>query len=439
MPRQQTREYLHDIMQSAHKRTLELIDGLSPEQLIGPKLPILNPILWEIGHIAWFHEQFILRKEHGCKPLLARGDDLYDSIAIAHDTRWDLPLYSLQEMRDYLNAVLDNCLERLQAGLNSERDSYLYQFTTFHEDMHGEAFTWARQTLSYPEPNFSLDLTMGVCKPDPNGSITPLGDAVIPGGYFDFGSSKDDSFYFDNEKWGHKVLVAPFKMAKAPVTNREFLEFVREGGYEKDSLWSDDGLKWRQEVGAKHPIYWKKSGPDAWLSRRFDKWLELPLDQPVIHICWHEANAFCKWAGRRLPTEAEWEFAATMRLSGGGEIIKSRFPWGDADPDPELACLDGYSLSCVPVDFCSRGKNSWGCVHLIGNVWEWTSDTFGPFPGFVPDDYREYSEPLFGSTKVLRGGAWTTRSRYIDGNYRNYFQPYRRDIFAGFRTCALEN
>ena len=149
MPEKKSKEYLSSIMQSAHQRTMELIDGLDASQLIGPKLPILNPLLWEIGHVAWFYEQFILRREYGYLPMLERGDILYDSIAIAHETRWDLPLYTLPEMKDYLEKVLDRCLERLDDGIASERDR-IYQFTTFHEDMHGEVFTWARQTLAYP-------------------------------------------------------------------------------------------------------------------------------------------------------------------------------------------------------------------------------------------------------------------------------------------------
>ena len=156
MTAQVNTDYLIEIMHSARQRTLQLIEGLSDEQLVGPKLPILNPMIWEIGHVAWFYEFFILRQEYGCQPLLERGDALYDSIAIAHDTRWDLPIYPLREMKDYMARVLDTLVDRLDGGLASERDSYLYQFTTFHEDMHDEAFTWARQTLAYPTPSFAL-------------------------------------------------------------------------------------------------------------------------------------------------------------------------------------------------------------------------------------------------------------------------------------------
>jgi iron(II)-dependent oxidoreductase len=436
-------ELLASMMQSARQRTLELIDGLLPEQLIGPKLPIVNPTQWEIGHVAWFYEQFILRREYGAAPLLERGDLLYDSIAIAHETRWDLPLYSLPELKEYMAAVLDALLARLPSGLASERDSYLYQFTTFHEDMHDEAFTWARQTLSYPTPHFEPDGPRTPHIPV-NGNLP--GDAALPGGILRFGAERDAAFLLDNEKYAHDVVLAPFHMARAAVTNGEFAEFVEDCGYANRTLWDDEGWAWRQKEAATHPVYWREDGSGGWQMRCFDRWIPLPPDRAIIHVNWYEANAWCRWAGRRLPGEAEWEFAATMRPDhesyhesyADGRLVKSRYPWGDEAPTPAHANLDGYALGCVDVADHEAGDNFWGCRQLIGNVWEWTSDVFGPFAEFAPDDYREYSEPLFGSTKVLRGGAWTTRARLASGLYRNYFGPDRRDVLAGFRTCARD-
>jgi iron(II)-dependent oxidoreductase len=427
-------EQLAEMMQSARQRTLELIDGLTQAQLLGPKLPIVNPLLWEIGHVAWFHEYFILRRDYGRAPMLDRGDQLYDSIAIAHDRRWDLPLYSLAEMRDYMARVLDALIGRLSKGLAGERDSFLYQFTTFHEDMHDEAFTWARQTLAYATPHFEFGRPPAKRKAV-QGALG--GDAAIPGGTFVLGSPPAAPFLFDNEKWAHPVAVAPFRMARAPVTNDAFAAFVEAGGYEKRSLWCDEGWTWRQAVEAAHPVYWRPDRSGGWQLRRFDRWEPLPPDQPVIHVNWYEANAWCRWAGRRLPTEAEWEFAATMRRGADGHLTKARYPWGDAVPTPDHANLDGFALGCADVADFPAGDNAWGCRQMLGNVWEWTADTFGPFPGFAPDDYKEYSEPLFGTTRVLRGGAWMTRSRMAASTYRNYFGPERRDVFAGFRTCAL--
>ncbi|MEE2997416.1 MAG: selenoneine synthase SenA [Pseudomonadota bacterium] len=434
MTAQVSTDHLIEIMLSARQRTLELLDGLSSEQLVGPKLPILNPIIWEIGHVAWFHEFFILRQENGHRPLLERGDVLYDSIAVAHDTRWDLPVYPLREMKDYMACVLDTLTEQLHGGQASERESYLYQFTTFHEDMHDEAFTWARQTLAYPTPTFAPDAKRAQRIAE-TGALD--GDANIPGGMFRLGSRPDDPFVFDNEKWAHDVTVEPFRMARAPVTCGQFVEFVEDGGYERDSLWTEDGLSWRRVRDPKHPVYWKRDTSGGWKVRLFDVWNDLASDKPVVHVNWHEANAFCTWAGRRLPTEAEWEFAATMRPSMDATLVKSNFPWGNSPITAAHANTDGFGLGCADVADYAMGDNAWGCRQLIGNIWEWTSDTFNPFDGFAPDDYKEYSEPLFGMAKVLRGGSWVTRSRYVNAKYRNYFGPERSDIFCGFRTCAV--
>ncbi|MEK9644286.1 MAG: selenoneine synthase SenA [Alphaproteobacteria bacterium] len=430
-----TSDHLSSIMHSARQRSLDLLEGLSDDQLMGPKLPIVNPMVWEIGHVAWFHEYFILRREYGDGPMLERGDRLYDSIAIAHDTRWDLPIYSLDEIRDYMARLLDRLIDRLPDGLASERDSYLYQFTTFHEDMHDEAFTWARQTLAYPTPVLRPDEPA----PDRMPATGPHpGDARIPGGVFRLGSLPEDPFVFDNEKWGHEVVVAPFHMAKAPVTNAEFGAFVEDGGYDKEALWSPDGWAWRRKQDRAHPVYWRRDGSGGWKVRLFDAWRDLAPHEPVVHVNWFEANAWCEWAGRRLPSEAEWEFAATMRPGANGSLERCACPWGDAPFGPALASMDSRVLGCVDVADHAEGDNAWGVRQLLGNVWEWTADTFAPFPGFSPDDYKEYSEPLFHDTKVLRGGSWVTRRRYVNGRYRNYFGPERWDIFAGFRTCARD-
>jgi iron(II)-dependent oxidoreductase len=422
-------DILRDDMRDARARTLELVQGLDADQRIGPKLPTVNPLQWEIGHVAWFHEYFILRRVYGRDKLLADGDTIYDSIAIAHDTRWDLPLLGFQDTLDYMAAVQDALLERLEGGAASVRDSYLYRFTTFHEDMHTEAYTYTRQILGYPEPVLALASS----DPEDHAAGPLSGDADIPGGALMLGSPKDAPFVFDNEKWAHPVTVAPFRMARAPVTNAEFAEFVDAGGYRTGEFWDRDGWRWRHENAAAHPVYWRPDGHGKWGLRRFDQMIDLPPHQPVIHVNWFEASAWCRWAGRRLPSEAEWEFAAT----GGGGPDKRAYPWGDAAPDPDRVNLDGRALGCIDVAARAAGDSRHGCRQMIGNVWEWTQGTFEPFPGFSPDDYKEYSTTLFGATKVLRGGAWPTRSRMVNSTYRNYFGPDRRDVLAGFRTCAM--
>jgi iron(II)-dependent oxidoreductase len=429
-------ERLAAMMTEARQRTHELLDGLSAEQLIGPKLPIVNPMQWEIGHVAWFHEFFILRRIYERAPILANGDSLYDSIAIEHDVRWDLPLLPMRETLDYMDKVLNALVDRLGDGEAGETDSFLYQFTTFHEDMHTEAYTWTRQTLGYPTPRFRG----GPDRAKANGGTGPIaGDAEVPGGVFLMGSPPGAPFLFDNEKWAHPVTVEPFRMARAPVTTAEFAAFVGDGGYANRDLWDADGWAWREAAEAEHPVYWVPDGPGKWGVRRFDEVYPLAPDEPIVHVNWYEAGAYCRWAGRRLPTEAEWELAATTTPeSPRGLLVKRRYPWGDDPPDAGHTNLDGYRLGCADVAAYPDGDSAYGCRQMIGNVWEWTGDTFGPFAGFSPDAYKEYSRMLFGDTKVLRGGAWMSRSRMVTPTYRNYFGPERRDVFAGFRTCAAE-
>lgn len=434
MTRSISPDHLIGMLQDSRVRTLELVAGLDGDQLMGPRLDIVNPLLWEIGHVAWFHEHFILRNQDGRGFLLAGADALYDSMAIPHDIRWDLPLPSLAGTLDYMGRVHQALIARIEGRMASEKESYLYQLTTFHEDMHDEAFTYARQTLGYPPPAFA-----GAQHPSDAAAGAWPGDVDVPGGDFRLGSSPDAPFLFDNEKWAHLVLIHPFRIARAPVTNAEFAAFVDEGGYRHRRFWSDEGWHWREGVGARHPVYWHPAGVGRWSVRRFDHVEDLPPHQPAIHVSWYEAEAWCRWAGRRLPTEAEWEAAAAAEPSAAGLLSadKRRYPWGDIPPSQNHANLDGSALGCVDVAACAAGDSPWGCRQMIGNVWEWTASVFEPFPGFSADIYREYSEPWFGSRKVLRGGAWMTRRRMVNNTYRNFFTPDRRDVVAGFRTVAL--
>jgi iron(II)-dependent oxidoreductase len=208
-------------------------------------------------------------------------------------------------------------------------------------------------------------------------------------------------------------------------------------------LWSAEGWRWRESVNAEHPVYWRPAGKDQWEQRVFDQWLPLEPSLPVIHVNWHEAEAYCRWARRRLPTEAEWEMAASCEPAPDGRAItsrKRRYPWGDEPPTPDRANLDWRALKlggCIPVNALPAGDSAFGVRQMIGNVWEWTATDFNAYPGFEPGPYKEYSAPWFGDHKVLRGGCWATRSRLIRNCYRNFYQPDRRDVWAGFRTCAL--
>ena len=418
---QPTNAEIIPLLQDARHRTLALTADLQGEQWLGPRLAIVNPPLWEIGHLAWFQEHWCLRQmETGAllPSIFLNADQLYDSALVAHDTRWNLPLPTLPETHNYLQEVFQRVQQRLENEPDNESLNYFAQLALFHEDMHGEAFAYTRQTLSYPRPQLEA-------QQDTSQSGGPLlGDAEIPGGEFMMGAQAGSGFVFDNEKWAHPVTVKPFRMAKAPVTNAEFAAFVEDLGYRRRELWSEAGWMWRESVQAEAPVYWAKEG-GQWMQRVFDQTIVLPPHQPVIHVNWFEAEAWCRWAGRRLPSEAEWEFAAPPERTSHANYAKQ-------------ANLDGLLTQCVEVSCHAAGDNNWGCRQMFGNVWEWTADWFQPYPGFVRDPYKEYSEPWFGNHKVLRGGCFMTRSRLLRNTWRNFYTPDRRDVFAGFRTCAIK-
>jgi iron(II)-dependent oxidoreductase len=406
-------------LRDSRARTLELVAGLSDAQWMGPRLAIVNPMLWELGHVAWFQEYWTLRHARGRGPIIDGVDALYDSAKVAHDTRWELPLLDRARVLRYLAETLERCIEVI--GSRPDESGYFHQLALFHEDMHGEALAYTRQTLGYPAPD------SGRAASDSGSGPLP-GDVEVPGARLLLGATPGEPFVFDNEKWGHPVDVAPFRIARAPVTNAEFAAFVEDGGYRDRRLWSAEGWRWREQAGAVRPVYWEEDG----LERRYDALRPLPSHQPIIHVCWYEAEAFCRWAARRLPTEAEWELAAATPA-------KRRFPWGSSPPDEGRATLDGRAGGPVDVAAHPEGDSACGCRQMIGNVWEWTASDFAPYPGFVLDPYKEYSQPWFSSPhKVLRGGCWATRGRLLRNTWRNFYPPDRRDVLAGFRTCARD-
>lgn len=438
----------------ARQRTMELIADLSDEQLMGPLLAIINPLLWEVGHVAWFQEKWVLRHAASQGAIRQDSDALYDSAAVAHDTRWDLPLPSRQETLRYMREVRDRVIERILHETPDPDEQYFVKLSVFHEDMHTEAFTYTRQTLGHPKPRLFLSgQATGPRSPgieqgkaadsqDPvPGSGSLPGDVEVPGGTFVLGATPDEPFVFDNEKWAHPVEIQPFAIARAAVTQAEFAAFVEDGGYGRRQFWSEAGWQWRQSEDAQHPVYWQRASTGGWLRRDFDQWVPLEPHRPVLHVNWYEAEAYCRWAGRRLPTEAEWEAAAAAEPDESGNGLsesKRRFPWGDSPPGPQEANLNWAALGCLDVAALPGGDSAFGCRQMIGNVWEWTSSDFLPYPGFVRDPYKEYSEPWFGDHKVLRGGGWTTRSRLLRNTWRNFYRPNRRDVWAGFRTCAMQ-
>ncbi|MBT5710705.1 ergothioneine biosynthesis protein EgtB, partial [Candidatus Poribacteria bacterium] len=378
-------ETLIEWVEDARRACLLLFDDLDGDQLIGPGLTIVNPPLWEVGHVAWFYEKWILRGHAGRDSVHDSADELWDSMAVHHPTRTSLPLPDRQGTLDYMRGVYDRVLDRIDTACDEEL-AYLVRYCVHHEDMHTEAFTYTRQTLEYDVRDLGA-----TAAPDTIGGGPLPGDVEVAGGEFALGATADEPFVFDNEKWAHPATVEAFTIARAAVTQAEYAEFVDDGGYTRQQLWDTDGWAWREEAGAEHPVYWRKDADGAWLRRHITDWRALEPHLPVIHVNWHEAQAYCRWAGRRLPTEAEWEMAAA-----GASGAKRRYPWGDDIPaDGMPANMDWQTMGCVEVGAYPDGDSDAGCRQMMGNVWEWTSSVFEPFPAFTLDMYKEYSEPWF--------------------------------------------
>jgi len=418
-------------LREARLRTRRLTEDLALAELLGPRLDIVNPVLWEIGHIAWFHEYWTLRHAAGRAPLIERADRLWDSSAVPHATRWQLDLPDRAGTFAYMADVLARQEDLL--GMADDDARYFYELAIRHEDMHVEALTYTRQTLAFAPP-----VEMGGAHRPDSGTLT--GDVTVPGGTWRLGSTPADGFVFDNEKWAHETVLSPFRIARAPVTNADFAAFIEAGGYRAREFWSDAGWAWREQRKVERPVYWLPRQDGVWTARRYRRTEEIAPHAPIVFVSWFEADAWCRWAGRRLPSEAEWEAAAIGVPSADGTRLADErrcWPWGDGPSSPQRANLDFAHDGPVDVAAFPDGDSAFGCRQMVGNVWEWTSSDFLPFADFAADPYKDYSQPWFGSRKVLRGGGWATSARIARPAYRNFFTPDRCDVFAGFRTCAL--
>ncbi len=447
---------------AARERVRALLAVIEGNAWLGPCLPIVNPPLWELGHLGWFQERWLLRQRADgslAPSRLPGADELYDSARVTHASRWSLPLPSPAQTWRYLDDVLDRSLQALHA--EPARLGYFAWLAAQHEQMHAEALRYTLQTHGAVTPAEAVAgagssaASAPPCTDAATAAATarapasgapaayarpvPGGDVEFAGGRFELGAAAGADPVFDNEKWAHPVQVTPFAMARCATSQGEFAAFVEDGGYHDRRWWDADGWAWRQRSLAAHPAYWRAcERVQGWEVRSFERWQPLDPALPVLHVNAFEAQAWCRWAGRRLPTEAEWEFAARAGADGRSANAR-RFPWGDAAATSEQASLWWPGAVSTPqrADALAAGDSPAGCRQLIGGVWEWTASAFEPYPGFVVDPYREYSQPWFGTHRVLRGGCLATSATLIRNTWRNFYTPDRRDVFAGFRSCAV--
>jgi iron(II)-dependent oxidoreductase len=393
----------------------------------------MSPIAWDLGHIANFEELWLVQRASGCEPLRSELGSIYDAFTAPRRERGQLPYLRSTECLRYLGAVRERTLDCLERADLSEKGGdllaggFVYELIARHEQQHSETILQTLQLMTM-EPY------------DPPGALTtPAGTAdccgmvPVPDGEFEMGVD-GAWFSYDNERPRHVRRVGSFEIDVVPVTNRDFIDFVEDGGYAREDLWSREGWEWLQGESASLPRYWERDG-STYLARSFAERVELDPARPVCHVSWFEADAFARWAGKRLPTEAEWEKAASWDDASGE---KHRYPWGSEDSGPERANLDQLAFSTAEVGAYPEGRSPCGALGMVGDVWEWTESSFDGYRGFRPFPYREYSEPFFGDRfKVLRGGSWATQPDAVSTTFRNWDFPERRQIFSGFR-CARD-
>ena len=419
-------------LEQARIRTREIISTVDDPDLYRQHNPLMSPIAWDLGHIGNFEELWGIRSLPGSNELFPALDRMYDAVLNPRSTRSSLPLPSRSELFEYLDAIRSGLLEAAVAHEGSDhplgKDDFVYHMLHQHELQHQETILQTLQLkLGNPyAPGFPL-------RPLPDGDSSLAGTWVdLPGGAFVMGTDRLSGVY-DNERPSRVVTLEPFRLGTVPVTNGEYRTFIEDGGYAGRELWDDAGWEFIREHDISAPMYWEKVD-GVWTERVLNRTAELDPDRPVCHICWYEAAAYARYVGGRLPTEAEWEYAACHDPESGRSTL---FPWGDDDWIPSLANLDMSGAGRAPVGAYPNGVSRLGLHQMIGDVWEWTSSCFEGYPGFEAFPYDEYSRIFFGSEyRVLRGGSWVTPPGAIRGTFRNWDFPIRRQIFAGVRIAT---
>jgi gamma-glutamyl hercynylcysteine S-oxide synthase len=432
LPSDRLRERIATDLGRARDRTTELTVAVDDRDLVAQHSPLMSPLVWDLAHVGNQEELWLLRDVGGREPMLDPAvDRLYDAFQHPRRDRPSLPLLDPEASRRYVGDVRGRVLDLLDRvpleGRPLLDDGFAFGMIVQHEQQHDETMLATHQLRS-GDPVLAAPAPPGVADPGP-----PADEVLVPAGPFAMGTSTEP-WALDNERPAHQVDVPAFRIDRYPVTNGQFEAFVADGGYERARWWAPGGWAYRQQAGLVAPLFWQREG-SGWVRTRFGRVEPVPASEPVVHVSWYEADAYARWAGKRLPTEAEWEKAARHDPASGRS---RRFPWGDDDPTAGRANLGQRYLQPAPVGAYPDGASAYGVRQMVGDVWEWTSSDFAPYPGFVAFPYAEYSEVHFGrGYKVLRGGSWATQPLVARNTFRNWDLPQRRQLFAGFR-CARD-
>jgi iron(II)-dependent oxidoreductase len=426
-PTEVLRDRIAGVLGRARDRSILLTEVVDDDDLVRQHSPIMSPLVWDLAHVGNQEELWLVRDVGGRDPVRRDIDDLYDAFKHPRKDRPALPLLGPVQARSYVATVRDKVFDLLDGirfdGRRLVADGFAFGMIAQHEQQHDETMLATHQLRDGPP--------VLAAPPPPAAAVPVTGEVLVPAGPFVMGTSTDP-WALDNERPGHLVDLPAYVLDAAPVTNAEYLAFVADGGYAEPRWWSGPGWRHRSSAGLSAPMHWLRDGTD-WGYRRFGRFTPLVPDEPVVHVGYHEAEAYAAWAGKRLPTEAEWEKAARWDPVSGRS---RRYPWGDQDPTPEHANLGQRHLAPAPVGAYPAGASPLGVHQLIGDVWEWTSSPFQGYPGFAAYPYQEYSEVFFGPDyRVLRGGSFGTDPVACRGTFRNWDLPIRRQIFSGFR-CA---
>ena len=423
---------IRQLLEEARARTVSLLRPVSEADQRVQHDRLTSPILWDLGHIAHFEEVWLIENLEGSSNGSEGLRGMYNPLDNPRKARAELPLPGVEECLEHMADVREAVLQRLARADLAADDPLLDQGFVFrmvlqHEYQHNETMlqTLQLKTGERYHPVESVPIPV-----PPEDHAFDDGTMVrFPGGAVLIGTD-DRSASYDNERPRHSVELAAFLIDAIPVTETAYATFIAEGGYETPDFWSDEGWAWRCESGVRHPKDWK-TAEDGWEIRTMARRHAPSVGRPVCHVCYHEAKAYASFAGKRLPTEFEWEAAATWDPVTG---TKRSYPWGEEAPTQAFANVDVLTFGVAPAGSYPRNVSPIGCYGMIGDVWEWTSTDFHAYPGYETFPYPEYSEAFFGDEyKVLRGGAWATRGGAIRGTFRNWDHPIRRQIFSGFR------